>query len=672
MLRGDGDRLTGLALSPDDRTLAFVDAGGMLHRIDTRTRRPATRPVSVPSHLSYRLDDVRFSDDGSRLAVGGGEPLVLDARTQRVVTRVRTAGVIYGVRFAPDGRTLFAVVDFSGRVFVQRFDAGSGLPLGEPRYITRAATVTLLVTRDGRRLVTSFHGGGTVIRDARTLRPLRRLPVGAERAALSPDGRTLLLGGRDGAVRFLDLVTGRARTASGRHDGAVVAAAFSADGRTAVTGGEDKRVIVWDVERAAAEETLEGHSALVTGVVISRDGRTLYTAAHDGKVLIWDLAGDRRLGRPFDIGPGAPAGAQTPAIASHALSPDGRVLAVGDRDGTVTLIDARTLRERSRFRAVPNGPVSGMGYLPGGRLLAVGGVAAGHYVKGFLALVDPRRGELVRRLRGHRWPVHMPGFSADGRLMATTSADSVLLWTLRSGRPVGPPRRPHPPAVAARASRVSSHAALSPDGRTLAVASPLGVEILDVATLRPRASLRQLTAASSVRFTPDGRFLAVGRSEGWTQLVSTESWRPLPRRLAGHTAEVLSLSTSPDGRTLATGSGDGTIRLFDVDTQQPLGAPLPAVPSRLVEPRFTPDGDFLFAITNTGRAYRWDVRPSSWARHACEVAGRRLTRTEWNDAAARSRLRARLLARGRTGHLATSPSTSRSAARPPLPNIRCP
>ena len=27
--------------------------------------------------------------------------------------------------------------------------------------------------------------------------------------------------------------------------------------------------------------------------------------------------------------------------------------------------------------------------------------------------------------------------------------------------------------------------------------------------------------------------------------------------------------------------------------------------------------------------YGWDVRPASWARHACAVAGRRLTRSEW-------------------------------------------
>lgn len=37
-------------------------------------------------------------------------------------------------------------------------------------------------------------------------------------------------------------------------------------------------------------------------------------------------------------------------------------------------------------------------------------------------------------------------------------------------------------------------------------------------------------------------------------------------------------------------------------------------------------------MTDAGRAYRWDVRPSSWARHACAVAGRTLTRVEWKHA----------------------------------------
>jgi WD40 repeat protein len=95
---------------------------------------------------------------------------------------------------------------------------------------------------------------------------------------------------------------------------------------------------------------------------------------------------------------------------------------------------------------------------------------------------------------------------------------------------------------------------------------------------------------------------------------------------------VLWVATSPDGDTLATGSTDGTVRLFDLRTQQPLGAPLPGVPDQAIAPQFTPDGDHLLTITNAGLAYRWDVRPSAWARHACAVAGRALTRQEWDAA----------------------------------------
>ncbi len=58
----------------------------------------------------------------------------------------------------------------------------------------------------------------------------------------------------------------------------------------------------------------------------------------------------------------------------------------------------------------------------------------------------------------------------------------------------------------------------------------------------------------------------------------------------------------------------------------------PFLPNRPVFPQFTPDGAYLFAITDAGRGYRWDMRPSSWAPYACAVAGRALTRTEWEAA----------------------------------------
>ena len=37
-------------------------------------------------------------------------------------------------------------------------------------------------------------------------------------------------------------------------------------------------------------------------------------------------------------------------------------------------------------------------------------------------------------------------------------------------------------------------------------------------------------------------------------------------------------------------------------------------------------------LDRAGRGYVWDTRPLSWARLACAVAGRTLTRSEWQDA----------------------------------------
>jgi WD40 repeat protein len=349
-----------------------------------------------------------------------------------VIARLRFEqdGFIYGLRFSPDGRTLFAAIAVPSvpANIIQRYDARTGEPVGSGRQVSRDL-VTLMLTRDGRHVVINT-GEEAVIHDARTLHPLRSWPVGAEETALSPDGRTMIAGALDGSVRFLDLVTGEVTLASGRHERGVVRAAFRPDGRAAITAGDDGQMIVWDVERASAGETLEGHTGQITGLAFSGAGRTLYSSSLDSRVFVWDLDGARRLGRPFSVGPDNPEGPR------YALSPDGRTLAVGQRDGSVTLTDPTTLRRISRFPVVPKGPVRGMGYVPGGELLFVGG----EY--GFASLVDPRRGRIVQRLSGHQDRVFTPSFSADGRIMATASGfNTVRLFALPSGRPLGRPLR---------------------------------------------------------------------------------------------------------------------------------------------------------------------------------------------------------------------------------------
>ena len=85
------------------------------------------------------------------------------------------------------------------------------------------------------------------------------------------------------------------------------------------------------------------------------------------------------------------------------------------------------------------------------------------------------------------------------------------------------------------------------------------------------------------------------------------------------------------------------MRLWDLPTQREVGASLTGLPGRLTVSQFTPDGRLtvsqftpdgksLLMITDAGRAYLWDIRPSRWLRQACAVAGRTLTRAEWHDA----------------------------------------
>ena len=214
-----------------------------------------------------------------------------------------------------------------------RHDAQTGRRLLGPVAVSRPHYSPLLPTSDGRRFVTAGKGEVTV-RDATTLRLRKRSGCPHRRDALptafalSPDDRTVAIGGREGGLRFLDLRTGRVRTASGRHGEAINSSRFTPDGRTLITASDDGKVIVWDVRQAAAGETLSGHANGVSSARVTRNGRTLYTAGLDGRVFVWDLVGTGASGgrsrpakaRMCSLRPSAPMAASSRGVRKTARS----------------------------------------------------------------------------------------------------------------------------------------------------------------------------------------------------------------------------------------------------------------------------------------------------------------------------------------------------------------
>jgi hypothetical protein len=82
---------------------------------------------------------------------------------------------------------------------------------------------------------------------------------------------------------------------------------------------------------------------------------------------------------------------------------------------------------------------------------------------------------------------------------------------------------------------------------------------------------------------------------------------------------------------LASTSDDRTIRLWDVKTHQPLGDPLIGHTNWVYSVAFSPDGSTLASASGDDTIRLWDVSLESWKSYACQVAGRNLTKQEWDE-----------------------------------------
>ncbi|MEG4204222.1 NACHT domain-containing protein [Microcoleus sp. Pol7_A1] len=126
------------------------------------------------------------------------------------------------------------------------------------------------------------------------------------------------------------------------------------------------------------------------------------------------------------------------------------------------------------------------------------------------------------------------------------------------------------------------------------------------ANLANSAFTKIFGSVRSVIFSPDGKLLATGDTDGIVRLWEASSGREI-LTCKGHTNVVESVAFSPDGEILASGSYENTIKLWDVKTGECLKV-LHGHTESVMSVTFNPDGNILASGSFDGTVRLWDIR----------------------------------------------------------------
>jgi WD40 repeat protein len=579
--------ISALAFSPDGKVLATMGFGSGLQLWSVATHVLIGKPLMTDT--SGLIDSVAFSPDGRvLLAAAGSQVTMWDTRTWRTALHLSAAqvpGNITGAALSPSGSTVAISTDVG---YIQQWNRASGRP------------------------------SGTAI-----------VPGGADRVAYSPDGKDLAVPSYAGNTYLLNATSGKVLQTLPGSTWPVNTVAFSPDGKTLVTGDGQGVLRIWNPATGQQTGTeLLGHTGAVQDIAFAPGGSALASASDDGTVRLWDFTVRQALGAELTR--------QAGSVNDIAFSPDGKLVAAGGDDQTARLWDVatgaqvRVISPEQTLTNVPVGmtpyPIDEVAFSPDGRLLATMGnqvrlwnVQSGAQVAGVLSLPpgDAQGGG---------------AFSPDGRLLVTAGDAGVRLWNVATHRPDGG-TLPH-----GSANSQLYRVVFSPDGRLLAASTKDGIILWDVATRHYIGTIHHRYLLN-IAFTPDGkRIAAVAMVFGpdATQLgddidffdVGTRQQTGSP--IATGSEDISRIAFSPDGGLLATGDQHGSIELWDLATGQEFGIPLKLHTDVIVGLAFNAQGSMLGSASEDGTARLW-MMPRYWVWEACQIAGRNLSRAEWDQ-----------------------------------------
>ncbi|MEV0616426.1 AAA family ATPase [Nonomuraea sp. NPDC050404] len=404
--------------------------------------------------------------------------------------------------------------------------------------------------------------------------------------------------------------------------GKVTSVAYAHSGRYLAAGYDSGALMLWDMRDPlrprqvgkpfADPGNADIHAPYIDVLGFSAGDDRLISGISGGPVTIWDLADParpRRIGREVIGEPYERAGAW--------LSPDGSVLGTSSEEAPgLQLWDlsrpARIRRLGPRLDA--RTPIARLVFSPDGDRVAMAGKAGHDQV----TIWDLKRRQRLGGLSKQGDFVGSLAFSADGSRLAVGGwFKGVALWQVRD---------PAAPQAAGMIPVLTIGTAFARSGTSLAAmgVDDTGVVLYDTAVpSSPRQTDRLLSSAdpSSLAFSPDGRMIASGDSDGRITLWNLQrAGRPVTYgppfvgHQKGESKNIYALELSVDGSMVATGGRDTTVELWDTTE--------PARPRRLStltghhgpyesgavgDVAFAPDGTMLATGDGTGTVILWDL-----------------------------------------------------------------
>ena len=341
-------------------------------------------------------------------------------------------------------------------------------------------------------------------------------------------------------------------------------------------------------------------SAPVAYCSFSPDGNLLATWAEDGMVSLRQIRPQLVLTNFQTAKPQPPQG-------RILFSPTGDFLAIGQKD-TILLWEWASGKQRSIPAPRIGDAVIRMAFSPDGRLLAAAcnRIQLWDVSKVWSVPIDSQV-PILRQSVQLPSSINDLAFSPDGRTLATAESDPRLgLWDVKTLTEI---RRLRGNTREVRA------VVFSPDGRYLVSGCQDGsVRYWDPAAEAVRPSPEKLPIpvwCPGFAFAPDSKqFIALDGTDGSLSLWEIANLRQPLERLSFLGTSNSAVKWSPDGRTLAVGDESGTLRIWDYTTRHII-TNFVNEGTGIVSLKFTGGGRTLFCGTMSSSEHRaarfWDT-----------------------------------------------------------------